>query len=83
MNSSDTIYRSDTGRYYSPLELWRRLEAGEWTPINWDEDSEKEWVETRDGDMLELTPVDPSSLPPDVSLVETDYGVAVEGEEAL
>jgi hypothetical protein len=78
MTSSDTIYRSDSGRYYSTVELWRHFESGEWAPFKWDEATEKEWVETDDGEILELTPITVSELPASVTVEETDYGPVVQ-----
>lgn len=77
MTGSNTIYRSDDGRYYSTVELWRHFESGEWDPLGWDEETEKEWVETEDGEIIELTPITVSELPATVTVKETDYGPVI------
>lgn len=72
------VYWCSNGQYYGDVDLWERLEAGEWKPCAWDEDSGTEWVYTSTDDMLSLTPVSPSELPPGQTVTETSGGLRVE-----
>lgn len=78
MSVDSEIYEGSDGQYYGNVDIWQRLEAEEWRPIDWDRESGMEVVKTIDGKLLELEPVSESSLPKDVELVETEVGVMVE-----
>lgn len=72
------IYECSDGNYYGDADIWARFEAGEWTPVNWDDESGTEWVETEDGEMLTLEPVAQSELPQNVAVEPVAAGVTVE-----
>jgi hypothetical protein len=78
MSNDNHLYECSDGNYYGNAEVWNRLEAGQWTPVDWDDESGTEWVENQDGDVLRLDPVSEDTLPPDVQVVETETGVRVE-----
>jgi hypothetical protein len=54
---AQTTYARSDGGYCTEIELWERLEAGEWTPCCWDPESGEEWVETDSGELIALVPV--------------------------
>jgi hypothetical protein len=66
------LYRSSDGRYFGDADIWERLESGEWKPCCWDEETGEEWVETRNGELLELQPI-PSQAVPD--WIDIDHDV--------
>ena len=77
MTTAAQFFRTEGGRYLSTTERWWYLESGEWTPLRWEEATGKEWFETEDGDLVELTPVPESDLPSGTDVEETPYGVVV------
>jgi hypothetical protein len=80
MCATDRVYECSDGNYYGNADIWARFEAGEWTPVSWEEDSGTEWVETADGELLTLQPVPESDLPPHVDIEPAAGGVTVEIE---
>jgi len=78
MSDDNTLYECSNGEYYGNADIWERLEAGQWTPVDWDDDSGTEWVENQDGDVLRLDPVSEDSLPAEAAIVETAAGLAVQ-----
>ena len=46
-----SVYAGSDGQRYSEREVWRRLEAGEWTVCCWDTSTGQEWVVTPDDDL--------------------------------
>jgi hypothetical protein len=71
------LYRSSDGRYFGSADLWERLEAGDWTPCCWDEETGEEWVETRDGELLALQPISPQAVPDRVEISHDVDGVRI------
>ncbi|QSG04651.1 Uncharacterized protein HSR121_0295 [Halapricum desulfuricans] len=65
------------GDYYGEVDVWERLETGDWTPFAWDRESGVEWVETDDQQLLVLTPVPPRELPPRVDVEQTEAGIRI------
>lgn len=51
-------YRCSNGTYYSDEEIWERLEAGVWSVCCWDGETGEEWMESDEGRLLHLAPVD-------------------------
>jgi len=80
---SDTIYVGSDGRCYTAVELWERLESGSWQPCCWDPESGDEWVETADGELLALSPVDERELPDDIEIKTHPRGRLIDGEREL
>ncbi len=72
------VYRCSDGQFYGDVDLWERLEGGEWSTCCWDEASGTEWVYSSDDELLSLTPVAPSDLPTGLTLTSTEAGVRVE-----
>lgn len=72
------VYRCSNGQFYGDVGLWQRLESGEWSPCCWDQESGMEWVSAGDGELLSLTPVPESDLPPGLTATSTEAGVRVE-----
>lgn len=72
------VYRGSDGRYYGNVDVWERLERGDWAPCCWDSDSGTEWIETADGSLLTLTPSTPAALPPHRTTTTTCGGFVVE-----
>lgn len=56
MSRMRAVYVGSDGNYYGEVDVWERLEAGDWTPFAWDRESGVEWVETDDQQLLVLTP---------------------------
>jgi hypothetical protein len=53
-----SVYTGSDGRRYTEREIWRRLEAGEWTVCCWDASTGQEWVITPEDELLALTPIE-------------------------
>lgn len=51
-------YRCSDGDTYSGREIWERLEAGVWRPCCWDAETGEEWMESDEGRLLHLDPVE-------------------------
>ncbi|WP_267639401.1 hypothetical protein [Haloarchaeobius amylolyticus] len=51
-----SVFVASNGRYYTASEVVEKLEAGRWTSCLWDEDTGRELVETRRGEVLLLVP---------------------------
>lgn len=75
-----TIYRCCDGRYYGDVDVWERLESNVWTPCCWDAGSGTEWMETRAGDLLTLTPVPREALPAWLRTERVAAGLSVVAE---
>ena len=58
-------YRCSNGVLYSDAEIWERLDAGDWRPVCWDDETGEEWMESADGRILYLDPVDRGDAPDD------------------
>lgn len=56
------LYRGSDGRYYTDYGICRRFESGAWSACMWDDEAGWEVVETGDGELLRLDPVDPAEL---------------------
>nr|WP_244531654.1 hypothetical protein [Halogranum amylolyticum] len=80
--TTNTVYRSSDGDYYGDVEIWERLESGTWTPCCWDTESGKEWMETRDGELLILEPISQNELPESVQTERVTTGTAVKKENS-
>jgi hypothetical protein len=76
----NTVYRCSDGCYYGDVDVWERLESGEWTPCCWDTDSGMEWMETQDGELLVLEPTSQSALPERVQTECVAGGTVVPGD---
>lgn len=78
------LYQRSDGGYCSAVQLWEHFESGEWAPCTPREnerpivgDPRTEWVRTRDGERITLTPIDRNELPETVTVESTDEGVIV------
>jgi hypothetical protein len=71
MGSGETFYRSSNGRYYRDSEIWSQFESGQWLPYCWDAETGAEWIQTDDGEIIELTPISPPDCPYDAVLGHT------------
>jgi len=80
MGSGD-VYRCSDGRYFGDVEIWERFESGAWTPFCWEETTGREWVETRNGELLFLVPVSERALPDSTQLARDNGGLRVHSAE--
>lgn len=60
-----TVYRCSNGNVYTEEEIWEWLEADVWRPFCWDDQTGEEWMESSDGRILYLDPVDGADVPDD------------------
>lgn len=79
---TNTVYSCSDGEYYGDVDMWERLESGTWTPCCWDTESGKEWMETRDGELLILEPISRDDLPGSVQTERVTTGTAVKKENS-
>ncbi|WP_435332596.1 hypothetical protein [Haloarchaeobius sp. TZWWS8] len=50
------VFVGSDGNYYTASEVVEHIEADEWTPQLWDEETGRELVETQQGEVLLLIP---------------------------
>lgn len=72
-----TVYRCSDGRYYGDVDVWQKLESGAWTPCCWDAESGKEWMSTRQEELLLLVPAARSSLPDRTRVEHVATGLSI------
>jgi hypothetical protein len=71
------LYAGSDGEYYSDLQIWEHLEAGEWTVCCWDPETGAEWVEDDRKRLVTLRPVAEEGLPGDVHIESVEQGTVV------
>lgn len=75
-----TLYRCCNGRYYGDVDVWTKLESGEWSSCCWNIESGEEWMHTREETLLHLKPIPPSALPEGVEWKHAEGGFHVVSE---
>lgn len=78
-----TVYKCTDGCYYGDADVWAQFESGAWTPCCWDEETGKEWVETRQDQLLVLTPTSRHTVSEGTQIEHVADGLSVSAGQPI